>query len=350
DGLNANNLIGFTSGQVYFTEGLPAESGGGQAPYPPGQYIVVAPMQLLIRTRPDEISASRLLLKIANAVWDSLVVGLVWYLLRRGGGGPRAALLGAALYVLPPPLLKSLSVGEFANVFGQALALPLLALLALRAQELRRPAIFAALLGLMGLALLGHLGVTISIFCLLACLTATWLLGRETRRSIPALAFAGTLVVALVGLFYYTALGDVLIDRMRAPASESIGLLEKLTREVNRSRDLGLHPLALALGALGTALLALRRPAPLCPRPALGALLLAWWGGTLLSLGLLLFANQGVRWQSFLYPALCVGAGPALAAFLPRGRAGRIMTSALVIFLLWYGLVLWTTQIRDYLH
>src|SRR6185503_2842117 len=33
DGLNANNMIGFTSGQVYFTEGLPSEAGGGQAPY-----------------------------------------------------------------------------------------------------------------------------------------------------------------------------------------------------------------------------------------------------------------------------------------------------------------------------
>nr|MDQ2998664.1 hypothetical protein [Chloroflexota bacterium] len=39
DGLNAHNMIGFTSGQLYFTEGLPAEAGGGQEPYPPGQYV-----------------------------------------------------------------------------------------------------------------------------------------------------------------------------------------------------------------------------------------------------------------------------------------------------------------------
>ena len=138
DGLNANNMIGFTSGQVYFTEGLPSEAGGGQAPYPPGQYIMFAPAQLLLQTRSDDITSLRLLLKIANAVWDSLVVGFVWYVLRRCGCGSRAALLGAALYVLPPPLLKSLSVGEFANVFGQGLALPLLALLAIRARELQR--------------------------------------------------------------------------------------------------------------------------------------------------------------------------------------------------------------------
>src|SRR4029453_9670959 len=98
-----------------------------------------------------------------------------------------------------------------------------------------------------------------------------------------------------VALFYYPALGDMLIDRLHAPATASVSLAEKLTREVNRSRDLGMHPLALALCALGLALAALReRQWPhACSRPTLSALLLAWWGGTLLSLGLLLFANQG---------------------------------------------------------
>jgi hypothetical protein len=349
DGLNANNLIGFTAGQVYFTEGLPSESGGGQAPYPPGQYVIFAPAQLIAPTRPDDITTIRLLLKIANAVWDSMVVGFIWYLLRRSGFGPRAALLGAALYILPPPSLKSLSVGEFANVSGQAMALPLLGLLATRARELRHLGIVAALLGV---ALLGHLGVAISVACLLACLAAIWLIGKQTRRSAAILALAGALAAALAALFYYTALGDVLIARLRAPPVASIGLAEKLAREVSRSRDLGLHPLTLTLGALGMALatLGVRQSPRERSRPALGALLLAWAGGTLLSLGLLLFANQGVRWQPFLYPALCIGAGPALAALWPRGRAGRLAATILVAFLIWYGLEFWVVQIRDYLH
>jgi hypothetical protein len=352
DGLNANNLIGFTSGQVYFTEGLPSESGGGQAPYPPGQYLMFAPAQLIVLTLPNELTSIRLILKIANALWDSLVVGLVWYLLHRRGLAPRAALLGAALYALPPPLLKSLSVGEFANIFGQGLALPLLALLANRAGELRRPAIFAALVGLLGLALLGHLGVTISLACLLGCLGVVWLARVSTRRASLSLGMAAALAAALVGLFYYTALGDVLFERVYTPGPMSVSLADKLTRELNRSRDLGLHPLALTLGALGMGLLIARpRRWPYAPpQPALGALLLAWWGGTLLSLGLLLFASQGVRWQSFLYPALCVGAGPALAGLWQRGRAGRIVSAGLASFLLWYGLAYWVAQISDYLH
>jgi hypothetical protein len=70
----------------------------------------------------------------------------------------------------------------------------------------------------------------------------------------------------------------------------------------------------------------------------------------MLSLGLLLFANQGVRWQSFLYPALCLGAGPALAALWRRGRAASTLAIGLVVFLFWYGLAFWVVQIRDYLH
>jgi hypothetical protein len=351
DGLNANNMIGLTSGQVYFTEGLPSEAGGGQAPYPPGQYIMFAPAQLLIQTRPDDIGSLRLLLKLANALWDSLVVGLVWYVLWGCGFGSRAALLGAALYVLPPPLLKSLSVGEFANVFGQGLALPLLALLATRARELSHKLLSPALLALFALALLGHLGVTISLACLLGCLGLAWLTRRQTRPALRMLLVAGLLAGALVALLYYSALGDVLVDRIGRPPIASngqpLGVTQKLIQQAGSLPVYGIHALALALGLIGMALVPSRRR---FSRGSLGMLLLAWWGGTLLSLGLLLFASQGVRWQSFLYPALCLGAGPALAKLWPRGRAGRLIVIGLVAFLAWYGLAFWGGQIRDYLH
>src|SRR4051812_25238434 len=172
-----------------------------------------APAQLLLQLRPDDSGSLPLLLKITNAVWDSLVVGFVWYVLRRCGCGSRAALLGAALYVLPPPLLRSLSVGEFANVFGQGLALLLLALLATQVRELSQQRFSFALLALFALALLGHLGVTISLACLLVCLGLIWLTRQEYRRAFRTLLLAGLLAGALVGLFYYTALWDVLVSR-----------------------------------------------------------------------------------------------------------------------------------------
>lgn len=352
DGLNANNLIGFTGGEVYFTEGLPSEAGGGQVPYPPGQYIILAPARLLIS---NDRAATKALEYVGNALWDSLVVGLLWYMLRRGGYGPRASLLGAACYIAAPPMLKSLSIGEFANVFGQGLALPLLAFLAIRARRLYEPGATAALAVLLALALLGHLGVTISLFCVLGYLGLAWLIRLETRRSVQALIYTGLLVVALLALLYYTSFWDILGARAGAgPAPEAAGTVSAAQIVLGQASTLpvfGLTPLAIALGAAGALLVALR-PRRIWTRaqPALGSLLIAWWGGTLLSFGLLLVARQGVRWQQFLYPALCLGAGPALAALWSRGRAGRLVAGAALGFLIWYGLAYWVGQISDYLH
>ena len=351
-GLNTNNLIELVQGKVLFTEGLPSESGGGQAPYPPGQYIVLAPFQLLLVPGRDALTA---LEKIGNALADSLAVGLIWYLLRRGGYPERTTLLGAALYVLPPPMLKSLSVGEFANVFGQALALPLLAYAALSARRLAEPRVFAGLAVLLALALLGHLGVTISLVCLMGYLGLVWLVRPATRQATRALTLAGLLAGGLVALVYYAPLADVLMSRVgaRPPADAAhFTLAQRLANELNLTAVLRLHPLIVALGAAGAALVAFRPQhwAYPWPRPTIGALLMAWWGGTLLSLGLLLFASQGVRWQAFLYPALCLGAGPALARLWARGRAGRLVAIGVFGFLLWNGVDYWIVQIYTYLH
>jgi hypothetical protein len=147
----------------------------------------------------------------------------------------------------------------------------------------------------------------------------------------------------------------VLASRISSPNASVSGdtspsIAQKLAQQAGTAYVYGIHALALALGLIGAALVALVPSRGRVALPGLGMLLLAWWGGTLLSLGLLLFANQGVRWQSFLYPALCLGAGPALATLWARGHAGRAVIAGLVAFLAWYGLAFWVVQISDYLH
>ncbi|MBK9942899.1 MAG: hypothetical protein IPP13_14935 [Kouleothrix sp.] len=152
-----------------------------------------------------------------------------------------------------------------------------------------------------------------------------------------------------MALCYYAPLADVLLARVGAPAAATAP--RTLADELNLTRVLHVQALLVALGAIGG--LAALRPAAwrhAWPQPALGALLLAWWAGTLLSLGLLLFASQGVRWQAFFYPALCLGAGPALARLWACGRAGRLAALTLVVFLLGDGLEFWVHQIYTYLH
>ncbi|HNP73835.1 MAG TPA: hypothetical protein PKK15_22155, partial [Kouleothrix sp.] len=170
-----------------------------------------------------------------------------------------------------------------------------------------------------------------------------------------ALTLAGLLAGGLVALVYYAPLADVLMSRVgaRPPADAAhFALAQRLANELNLTAVLRLHPLIVALGAAGAALVAFRPQhwAYPWPRPTIGALLMAWWGGTLLSLGLLLFASQGVRWQAFLYPALCLGAGPALARLWARGRAGRLVAIGVFGFLLWNGVDYWIVQIYTYLH
>ena len=110
--------------------------------------------------------------------------------------------------------------------------------------------------------------------------------------------------------------------------------------------------LLVGLGAIGGVLAGVRtrRWAHAWAQPAIGTLLSAWWAGTVLSLGLLLFASQGVRWQAFFYPALCLGGGPALDQLWNRGWAGRAALIAAASFLLWNGLEFWIRQIYYYLH
>lgn len=348
-GLNRHNLEGVARGEIYFTEGLPSEAGGGDAPYPPGQYLLLAPAMLAL---PGGDAALNALIKVGNALADSLALALIWFLLRRGGYSERAALLGAGLYLLPGPMLSSLSVGEFANVAGQSLALPLLFYAGVHARDLGTRHARVTLAALLGIALIGHLGVTISLFGVLAALLLAWMLRPATRPAARALLVGGALVAALIVLFYYTALLDVLLARLGSPGAASASLAKKVHDQINRTTVLRLTVLLVGLGAIGGVLAGVRtrRWAHAWAQPAIGTLLSAWWAGTVLSLGLLLFASQGVRWQAFFYPALCLGGGPALDQLWKRGWAGRAALIAAASFLLWNGLEFWIRQIYYYLH
>jgi hypothetical protein len=342
-GLNTNNLRGLLRGEVLISEGLPAEAGGGQAPYPPGQYVLLAPLLLLFGTNAGGLDLAT---QATNALLDASVAALIWSALGRGGFPARAALLGGALYLLPPPLLRAFSIGEFANIFGQAAAMAAL-LIPLAGREAPRALPLAALLAL---ALLSHLGVSISLACTFAALLLVLAgAGPQGRRWAWRLILGGVLAGGFVLLAYYSAYGALLSERLASQqAGEGSGTGEALTRLGARTvRELRvggtLYPLAVMLGVVGLALAAR-------PRVGLPALLAAWWLGTALSLGLLLVARQGVRWEHFLYPALALGGGIALAASWRRGPMGRLAALAALAATLWYGGELWYNQLRAYLH
>jgi hypothetical protein len=106
----------------------------------------------------------------------------------------------------------------------------------------------------------------------------------------------------------------------------------------------------LGLGGVLLLWVAPQRPSYPLQRASLRALLLAWWLGILLSFGLLFVARQGVRWEHFLLPALCLGGGVALAALWRRGQAGRIVALGSLLAVLAHALTRWLAFVYDYLH
>lgn len=380
--MNANNLLEFGLGKVYFTEGLPAEAGGGKSPYPPGSYLLAAPAQLAL---PGDVAHRVLVVQSSAALFDSLVVVGIGVLLGQAGARRRAALAGAALYVLPAPMMVSFSAGEYANIGGQVLALPLLALLALA--PLSSSALFVAFLGA---GLLGHMGVALSLTFLLvawwggqagallvaAIVNAT---GRATlapsslpfrARRLLLVARNGLLAAVFAGLFYYSApqFVPIFAERLTGGAAPPLPVSPASPASLWQTVATGvadiagkflpisskLSPILVWCGLVGALLLWQRAAAP-PPRAdtqsnALAAMLLAWWGGLLISLSMFFFGEQSVRWEHFLYPALCLGAGPLLAAFWQRGSAGRLVGWCSLLIPIVYGLTLWVARLQYYLH
>lgn len=352
-GLNINNLAQIIRGDIFITEGLPCEAGLGQAPYPPAQYLVLAPLRLLLGADERQLD---LLVQAGNALLESSSAALVWLLLRRVGLGRRAALLGATLYVTAPPLLRSFSVGEFANLFAQSLLVPLLLFLVLGAPRAVYWRVVAPGAVLLLAIALSHTGMTISVAALLAVWTPLWWLSRPRgRRPWPLLA--GGVLAALVALaLFYSSFADLVLAP-RAQAAEQppaagercppgYPLGDKLiwTAQAGFGPGGSLSPALLAVGGAGALWLWRHH------RARLDLALLACWAGTLLSLGTLLTSDQVVRWQPFLFPALCLGGGPILAAWMRRGRAGALLALATLGYLLWFGLDFWIHQVGGYLH
>jgi hypothetical protein len=349
-GFHTNNLLRLIRGQLLLTAGLPCEAGAGTAPYPPGGYLTLAPAQLLL----EEGARGQVdhLIQGGVALLEGAGAAIIWLLLRRLGLGRWAALAGAALYMLPLPLLRSYTIGEMANLFAQALVPPLLLALALwpPSGAVRRWAVAVAAL-VAGL-LLAHTGITISALCLIAGWGLLSLRAWRPRRLVAlggAVGLAGAVALAI----FYSAYAHLpaqnrersallAAEAQRCPPGRPFAskLRDTLGLGVGPTGSIGLPLIVAAGAALGGAA---RRPAL---RLLLGAALL----GTALSFATLISSDQPVRWAHFLYPALCLGGGAGLAAWRRRGAAGHVLAWGAIGYLIWFAADAWVRQITGYLH
>ncbi len=354
-GFHANNLLRVGLGHLFLTAGLPAEAGGGVAPYPAGFYLLVLPFQPLVG---DDFATRRLLVTVAAATLDSLCCLAIWWLIRQGGFGQRAALAGAACYVLATQPLEALAIGELANVGGQALILPaLIGLSAGAAAQSSQRLHIGGLTLAIAAGLMAHSGVTLGFGLIIGW---AWLLAwyQQSTTVSPGryfLAASGGIGLALLVMYTAPVYLDVIGNRSgqgvsggQAPTQIIIDTALALSGfQPPHRRSL---PIPIGLVIANVIGLWLLWRASHAAAYRLRWLVSAWWGGTLSSLALLLIADQGLRWALLLYPAWCITAGIAIDWIAKKTGWGHLAAAGWLAAIVAQGAELWIRQIRDYLH
>jgi toxin CptA len=331
-------LDAVTQGNLYIFS-APSEFQNRPTFNPPIGYVLMMPLQLLL---PNE----RLTLQAGLGLGDALGCLLLLLLARELGLRPRAGLLALALYLALPINMTILWWGFATNALAQAAGLALLwALLRLARHPARLE--LATFVVISVICLLMHVGVLVLIVALLgACL----LLGWPRLTSSARAATIGSLLLAftITALFYFSAVIDPLLAQpagMPAPPS----LVDTFARSwatratkldlVSQAITLGFLPLPLALAPLGLIQLLRQR----APNPLGRPLIVAWLLVCLLFLGVYFGLGLLVRYIYFAAPLICLALGALLDRLWRRG--GRLVTLALVLFVVASGVALWVAGV-----
>lgn len=301
--------------------------------YPPGPYVLFLP-GLLAGISPG------LLVMGGIAIIDGFGALTVGALARTLGAGRTATLFSALFYAAVPINLTALWWGLTAQIFGQALMLPL-AVALLVAFRQPRPAAWAAAGMFLVIALLSHIGVTILA---VAWLGLAWLL-LGWRATLPRRAwwhFALMLTVCCLvgGGLVYSAVAGLKLE-------ESLKVGEKVLSErppvsyalIFRGFFIAFHRVGLVLLLPGVLLLMMVRVRRLPP----GGLELvgSWLLVVALFCGVEMATALQVRYIYLLTPLACIAAGVVLSRVAARGRFFRAVAWGVVVALLVQGSAYW---------
>ncbi len=355
---HAHRLEFVAQGNLFFTSELP-DAAQRVVPYPPALYIVLAPFARWT----DEHTS---LLLIFDVLADAAAILAVYFAARMvcagspiadtryAIGNTPAALFAAFLFAFNPVSFWIYSWGNHTNIFGQAAATILFALLL--TQPMTRPRSFLLALFLLLLASVAHLGVFLSLIVFFPLgIVSSWLArDQEARRESLALLGLWIVGLGLAWLLYYAEFTNVLFaqgqtfvnDFVAGRAGSSVGGGSILARATNVARytvdQLGWVLLVIGIGG---APLAWRRLGT-CAR----GIWLAWLavGGLfgLITLG----AAFSTRYTLWAAPALALSGGLALAWLFAQGRVLQSSASILGALALAQTLWLWIDRVWNGYH
>jgi hypothetical protein len=376
-GFHTNRFNEVTWGQVF----LLSRNRGVDFPYPPGPYVMLAPLALV---RPDP----PYLLQLGAALVEGLSAALIYAIVARAGKACadwRARAYPAALHATGPPTLAgytgtallAASIYVFTaagfmttwwsfdtHIYTQFFTLLLLAavnhvslhrvLYGSRERGALHPAALTLVLFVLcALVFLGHFGFFINtvllggLMLLIICLAA-WRKAGWARPLGTALALAGVgagIVAFLLFYGYYIPL-----FRAQAQVAASGGLTELANRPpVERAylwrvlwdagfvQHFGFFPLLLA--PVGVWLLARwGRPAWVTATLIGGSFAVS---AVFAVLPFLTLSTQSTRWLMFSAWGVAIGAAVAARWLWRRGAVGRLAVVVMAGFVLWNTVVLW---------
>ncbi len=321
---NVNRFIMTITGQLVIIAPS-AEFARGLTIYPPGPYLALMPLALMLRDLDVTLQGPLALLDGTTAFLTALIA-------RRLGAGPHGARLALVLYAGNLAAFAGLSYSFSAQVFGQWFTAPIALVLMASLGVAPRPRtwLLVALLTLM--ALLSHIGV--------AFLAGAWMVLAVGVVSLAhrRLVWQGATILALAGAFAFGLLYiEIFAETLRHATAEVLpgeaGALFPGYRPlmINGLRLAYSDP-GLALIPLGIALALNRAPGETWSgivrrqAPVLAALLAValYW---LVALRL----DVQVRFFYFSLPFVLAAMGLALGRLADRGTAGRIVGWALTL-------------------
>jgi hypothetical protein len=299
--------------------------------YPAGPYLLFLPW-LLAGVSPEmAVQAGVSLIDGAGAL-------LVAAIARTFGSSSRTAIFSALLYAAIPINLTALWWGLSAQIFGQALMLPLVIALivAMRERFVLRPWVLAGVL--LSMALLSHIGVAILAVAWLG-LVWLWMRLRQTVSMAVWWRFTGMLVVS--GIVGFALVYSVFLALKLEQAGE---VSEKILTSgyvpayelIYRGFRIAFHELGFVLLVPGLVLL-WQRTLPRGGRVLIGSWLVVvafFWGVEMLT------ALQ-VRYIYFLTPLACIAGGGLLDRLAARGKVARVLAWVVLIGLLIQGSSYW---------
>ncbi len=218
----------FTSNQFRYSLGLQFENGHWYAfPYPPGFYILAAPLVRWAGYVP-EVAVS-LVAAALNAGSALLVFGIA----RRLGLGAAASLTSAAAVPLLPLFTTRLSLAYFPAMAGQFMDAAVVLYLLARREELARPRVVLALGALVALALLTYTQSLVNLGLLLpGFLLLQLVLDHGSWRRHLALGAAGLLGALLALAVFYGRYTPVFVDMRRGvPMDGESIVLERIAQQ-----------------------------------------------------------------------------------------------------------------------